>query len=95
MLSLKELLLSDPKELVSEVMHKNIIIVQANADQEEAARIMSQYDLMILPVVNEQGHLVGVITADDIMDVIEEEDTEDIHKLGGSRPWTCLTWNPT
>ena len=86
MLSLKELLLSDPKELVSEVMHKNIIIVQANADQEEAARIMSQYDLMILPVVNEQGHLVGVITADDIMDVIEEEDTEDIHKLGGSRP---------
>ncbi len=85
-LSLKELLLSDPKELVSEVMHKNIIIVQANADQEEAARIMSQYDLMILPVVNEQGHLVGVITADDIMDVIEEEDTEDIHKLGGSRP---------
>ena len=47
---------------------------------------MSQYDLMILPVVNEQGHLVGVITADDIMDVIEEEDTEDIHKLGGSRP---------
>lgn len=85
-LSLKELLLSDPKELVSEVMHKNIITVQANADQEEAARIMSQYDLMILPVVNEQGHLVGVITADDIMDVIEEEDTEDIHKLGGSRP---------
>ncbi|WP_303883476.1 magnesium transporter [Acetomicrobium mobile] len=85
-LSLKELLLSDPKSLVSDVMHKNIITVLAAADQEEAARIMSQYDLMILPVVNGQGRLVGVITADDIMDVIEEEDTEDIHRLGGSQP---------
>jgi len=85
-LSLKELLLSDPKSLVSDVMHKNIITVLATADQEEAARIMSQYDLMILPVVNGQGRLVGVITADDIMDVIEEEDTEDIHRLGGSQP---------
>ncbi|AFM21881.1 Mg2+ transporter MgtE [Acetomicrobium mobile DSM 13181] len=85
-LSLKELLLNDPKSLVSDVMHKNIITVLATADQEEAARIMSQYDLMILPVVNDQGRLVGVITADDIMDVIEEEDTEDIHRLGGSQP---------
>jgi len=85
-LSLKELLLNDPKSLVSDVMHKNIITVLATADQEEAARIMSQYDLMILPVVNGQGRLVGVITADDIMDVIEEEDTEDIHRLGGSQP---------
>ena len=85
-LSLKELLLSDPKSLVSDVMHKNIITVTATADQEEAARIMSQYDLMILPVVNGQGRLVGVISADDIMDVIEEEDTEDIHRLGGSQP---------
>ena len=85
-LSLKELLLNDPKSLVSDVMHKNIITVLATADQEEAARVMSQYDLMILPVVNGQGRLVGVITADDIMDVIEEEDTEDIHRLGGSQP---------
>jgi len=85
-LSLKELLLNDPKSLVSDVMHKNIITVLATADQEEAARVMSQYDLMILPVVNDQGRLVGVITADDIMDVIEEEDTEDIHRLGGSQP---------
>ena len=84
--SLKELLLSDPKAIISDVMHTNIITVLVDADQEEAAKLMSQYDLMILPVVNEQGRLVGVITADDIMDVIEEEDTEDIHKLGGSRP---------
>lgn len=85
-LSLKELLLNEPKTKVEDVMHTNIITVLATADQEEAAKLMSQYDLMILPVVNEQGRLVGVITADDIMDVIEEEDTEDIHRLGGSQP---------
>ncbi|SDX90513.1 magnesium transporter [Acetomicrobium thermoterrenum DSM 13490] len=85
-LSLKELLLNEPKTKIEDVMHTNIITVLATADQEEAAKLMSQYDLMILPVVNEQGRLVGVITADDIMDVIEEEDTEDIHRLGGSQP---------
>jgi magnesium transporter len=85
-LSLKELLLNDPKTKLEDIMHTNIITIPATADQEEAAKLMSQYDLMILPVVNEQGRLVGVITADDIMDVIEEEDTEDIHRLGGSQP---------
>ena len=47
---------------------------------------MSQYDLLVLPVVDSRGRLVGVITADDIMDVIEEESTEDIHKLGEVNP---------
>jgi len=84
--SLKELLLSHPKTPISEIMRTNVIAVPADADQEEAARLMSQYDLMVLPVVDNRGRLVGVITADDIMDVIEEEDTEDIQRLGGSSP---------
>jgi len=84
--SLKELLLSHPKTPISEIMHTNVVAIPVDADQEEAAKMMSQYDLMILPVVNGKGRLVGVITADDIIDVIEEENTEDIHKLGGSNP---------
>jgi len=84
--SLKELLLSHPKTPVSEIMHTNVVAIPVDADQEEAAKLMSQYDLLVLPVINGRGRLVGVITADDIMDVIEEENTEDIHKLGGSNP---------
>ena len=84
--SLKELLLSHPKTPISEIMHTNVVAIPVDADQEEAAKLMSQYDLLVLPVVDSRGRLVGVITADDIMDVIEEESTEDIHKLGGSKP---------
>ncbi len=57
-----------------------------NAHQEEAAKLLSRYDFVALPVTEDDGRLVGVIAVDDILDVIEEEDTEDIHKLGGSQP---------
>ncbi len=84
--SLKEVLLSEPQTLVSEIMHPKVVCVDVNMDQEDVAKMFSDYDFFALPVVNGGGRLVGVITVDDIIDVIEEEDTEDIHKIGGSRP---------
>lgn len=84
--SLKEVLLSEPQTLVSEIMHTKVVYVDVNMDQEDVAKMFSAYDFFALPVVNGGGRLVGVITVDDIIDVIEEEDTEDIHKIGGSRP---------
>jgi len=60
--------------------------VQAGVDQEEAARIMSRYDLLALPVVDTSGRLLGVVTVDDVMDVLEDEATEDIQRLAGAQP---------
>ena len=84
--SLKEVLLTDPATLVSDIMYTKIVSVPVEADQEEVARLLSQYDFLALPVTDADGRLVGVVTVDDILDVIEEEDTEDIHMLGGSQP---------
>ncbi len=84
--SLKEILLSKPDTLVSDIMYSKVISVPVHTDQEEAAKLLSQYDFVALPVTDDDGHLVGVIAIDDIVDVIEEEDTEDIHLLGGSQP---------
>ena len=67
-------------------MHRDVITVDVGADQEECARILAKYDLLALPIVDEDRRLVGVVTADDVIDVLEEEATEDIQKVGGSQP---------
>lgn len=84
--SIRDILLSPDDLPVSEIAYTKVVSVEATADQEEAARILSQYDFLALPVVNDLGRLVGVITVDDIMDVFEEEATEDIQRLGGTQP---------
>ena len=66
-------------------MYTKILSV-TDTHQEEAAKLLSHYDFVALPVTDNSGRLVGVIAVDDILDVIEEEDTEDIHRLGGSLP---------
>ncbi len=81
--SLRQLVISRPSTRVADVMDPNVFYVDAAADQEEAARLMSRYDLLALPVVDEQGRLLGVITHDDLVEVLEEEATEDIYRLGG------------
>ncbi len=80
---LARLILSEPDKKVEEVMDKNPIAVFAGKDQEEAMRILMEHDLITLPVVDSEGRLIGVLSVDDIMDIAEEEATEDIHKLGG------------
>ena len=64
-------------------MDPDVISVRADADQEEAANLMKRYDLLALPVVNENNQLLGVITYDDSFDIFEDEATEDIYRLGG------------
>jgi len=81
--SLRQLVVVPPWTRVEEIMDSQIIHVQADADQEEAARLMARYDLLALPVLDHTGHLLGLITHDDLVEVLEEEATEDIYRLGG------------
>lgn len=82
-LSLKQLFASPGDALVSDVMQKQVITVGEETDQEEVARIIEQNDLLAVPVVDAEGRMKGVVTVDDIVDVIREEATEDIQKFGG------------
>lgn len=85
-ISLRQLVMADPRQLLHEIMNPDVITVTVGTDQEEVAKIMSRYDVMSLPVVDESGVLVGVITIDDVVDVLFEEATEDIQRLGGAQP---------
>jgi magnesium transporter len=81
--SLRQLVLASPETKIEKIMDPEAISVQAASDQEEAARLMSRYDLLVLPVVDARQHLLGVITHDDLVAVLEQEATEDIYRLGG------------
>ena len=84
--SLLKLLKATGRTTIDNLMDRNYVAATLDADQEECAQLMSRYDLTALPVVDETNRLVGVITIDDVIDVIEEEATEDIQRLGGSAP---------
>ncbi len=83
-MSLRQLLLSNPNSKLKEVMQKDIISVRVDTDQEEVAKLVSQYDLLAIPVVDHDGKLVGIITVDDVIDIIKEEAAEDIYRLAGT-----------
>jgi len=83
-LSLRDLILAENDTKIVEIMHKNVISVNVYDDQEEVAQVVSKYDLLAVPVVNNFDKIVGIITVDDIIDVIEEEATEDIMKFAGT-----------
>lgn len=78
----RELFAASPQQKVTDIMQTNIVKISDSLDQEQAARIFSQHDLMALPVISDDGKMVGIVTFDDIASVIQEETTEDIHKLG-------------
>ena len=84
--SLRDLLLADANELLSEIMMENLLTVQPNTDQELVARKLSKYDMTALPVTAVNGTMLGVITVDDVIDVLAEEQTEDVQKLAGVGP---------
>jgi magnesium transporter len=84
--SLRELLASQPTFGIAEVMRTHIISVPPTMDQEEVARRMAKYDLNVIPVVADDGKLLGVITIDDIIDVLVQEQTEDVQKIGAVEP---------
>jgi magnesium transporter len=83
-LSLRDLIVAPPAAKVSEIMRPQVVSIPAHTDQEEVARAMSDYDFSVLPVVDDGGVLVGIVTVDDVLDVVEEEATEDIHRMGGA-----------
>ena len=85
-ISLKEIILSDPKKKIKNIMDDNIISVNTLTDQEEVASIMQDYDLTSIPVTDSENRLVGIITIDDILDILEDETTEDIEKMAAIVP---------
>lgn len=84
--SLRDLLIAEPSFGIAEVMRMNIISVPPTMGQEDVARRMAKYDLNVMPVVADDGTLLGVITIDDIIDVLVQEQTEDVQRIGAVEP---------
>lgn len=82
-LSLRELVLARPEQQIHEVMVRDVISVHTDTDQEEVAKLIQHYDFLVVPVVDTEERLVGIITVDDVLDVVQQETTEDIYTLGG------------
>jgi len=80
--SVRDLLFSDDNQLISEIMERDVVSVRDDIDQEDAARILDANDLIALPVIDSFSRLLGIITFDDVIDVIREEQTEDVYKMG-------------
>lgn len=81
--NLRDLVVAPKEALIGSIMERDVISVKADTDQEEAVRIVKRYDLLALPVVDDGNRLLGVITYDDSLDILEDEATEDIYRLGG------------
>ena len=82
----KDLMLADPKALISDVMEDNVIYAETLDDKEEVARKISDYGFLAIPIVDRERRLVGIVTVDDAMDVLEEENTEDVERMAGIVP---------
>ena len=81
--SLRDLVIAAPDTTLAEIMTRDVVFVHTDTDQEEVARTIQRYDILALPVVDSEERLVGVVTVDDVIDIIEQEATEDIYALGG------------
>lgn len=84
--TLRKLFLARPDALVSDLMDRDVISVRVDEDQEVVATKIARYDFIAMPVVDDQGRLVGIVTHDDVLDVVQQEATEDVHRLGGVEP---------
>src|SRR5690625_3813173 len=80
-LSLRNLIVADENDIVENIMSENVVSVSVGRDQEEIVQMMRDYDFLALPVVDFQNHLLGIITVDDILDVMDEEASEDYSKF--------------
>jgi magnesium transporter len=100
--SLRDIIMSKPQARLTEVMEENVISVHHSVDVESAAAQIQKYDFIAIPVVDEENRLLGIITVDDVIDIIEAENTEDFQKISAvvpfeeeyfKRPMTRLFWN--
>lgn len=92
--SLRDLITSEPDSLVETIMSSRVVSVKTNEDQEVVAILFKKYDFLAVPVTTEHNKLVGIITVDDILDVMEEEASEDLDEFAASRGATDLTISP-
>jgi magnesium transporter len=83
--SFRELVTAPPDKTVRDVMRTDVVAVREETDQEEVGRLLAEHDLMAIPVVDLEGRMKGIVSADDIVDVVREEATEDIQKIGGTQ----------
>jgi magnesium transporter len=83
---LRKLILSPPEATIDSIMSRDVVAVPVTADQEDLAEIVARYDFYAIPVVDGDGRLLGVVTVDDVLDIVADEATEDIQRLGGSEP---------
>lgn len=82
-LSLRDLVVAQPEDTIGELMTRDVVSVPTGADREEVARMIQRYDFLAIPVVDSEQRLVGIVTVDDTIDILEAEATEDIYALGG------------
>lgn len=94
LLEVTRLLLAKPQRKAKDIMDKNVISAQVDLDQEQVAHIFRKYDIYILPVVDNENHLLGRITVDDIIDVIDDEASEDVYKMVGLESEDRVFTNP-
>lgn len=87
-LSLRALVIAQPEQTIGEILVRDVVHVQTDTDQEEVARLIQRYDFLAVPVVDTEKRLVGIVTVDDVIDILEEEATEDIYTLGGVQSGT-------
>jgi magnesium transporter len=81
--SLRDLVTSQPQQTLDEIMARDVVCVHTDTDQEDVARLIQRYDFLAVPVVDREQRLVGIVTVDDVIDILEKETTEDIYALGG------------
>ena len=84
--TVKDLLLSDDEAVIEDIMDTNVIFCRTTDERVEAAELISDYDLLAIPVVDKEGRLVGIVTVDDVIDVLQEEATEDFDRMAGIAP---------
>ncbi len=82
-ISLRDLVTAEPDQTVGEIITRDVVFVNTDTDQEEVARMIQRYDFLALPVVDREQRLVGIVTVDDVLDILEQENTEDIYTMGG------------
>src|SRR5699024_9698498 len=85
-LSLRDLILSEADEKIDNLMSTHVVSVPITEDQEDVARVIQEYDLLAVPVVQMDGEVVGIVTVDDVMDVLEAEVTEDFQEFSAIKP---------
>jgi len=85
-ISIRKLILSDESVVIKDIMDADVIYVNTHDKQEEIAALFKKYDFLSMPVVDNERRLVGIVTIDDIVDVIEQENTEDFQKMAAIQP---------